>query len=273
MPKISPLSQVDPKAELADSVEIGPFCTVGPNVTIGPGTRLLSHVVVTGHTRLGRDNVLHANSVIGDAPQDLKYRGGPTRLEIGDKNSIREAVTIHVGTELGGGVTRIGSNNLLMVNSHIGHDAHFGDGCVIANNVTIAGHVVCGNNVAIMAFTGIHHYVTVGDFAYLAACCRIHHDVPPYVKVSDSDEIRGLNATGLRRAGISEPEIEQLDEAVRRLFYERSKPLSVALEEFNTGNGLPRRVRELVEAIHRRSQNPNGRHRENARPKSTVQQA
>jgi UDP-N-acetylglucosamine acyltransferase len=266
MPTISPLSQVHPKAELADDVVVGPFCLVGPDAVVGPGTRLLSHVVLVGHTRLGRNNILHPNCVVGGEPQDLKYRGGPTRLEIGDDNVIRECATLHVGTELGGGVTRLGNGNLIMVNAHLAHDCNFGNNCIVANNVAVAGHVVCGNSVAMMGHVGIHHYVTIGDFAYLGGGARIRHDVPPYVKVADDDEVRGLNTTGLRRAGLSDKEISELDEAVRRLFYGRDKPMAVVLEEFDTANGLPPRVRELIDFMRRRTSSRFGRHLETARP-------
>src|SRR5438105_13309735 len=118
MPKISPLALVDPNARLAEDVEVGPFCLIGPNVIIGPGCKLLSHVVVAGHTTIGRDNIFHPFAVIGGTPQDLKYQGGPMKLEIGNGNVIRESVTIHIGTETGGGITRVGDRNLLMINAH-----------------------------------------------------------------------------------------------------------------------------------------------------------
>jgi UDP-N-acetylglucosamine acyltransferase len=270
MPTISPLSQVHAKAQLADDVVVGPFCLLGPDVVIGPGTRLLSHVVVTGHTHIGRNNVLHPNCVVGGDPQDLKYRGGQTRLEIGDNNTIREGATLHVGTELGGGITRLGDGNLIMVNAHLAHDCNFGNNCILANNVAVAGHVVCGNSVAMMGHVGVHHYVTIGDFAYIAGASRIRRDVPPYVKVSDGDEIRGLNATGLRRAGLSDKEISELEEAVRRLYYTKEKAIALVLKEFDTTNGLPPRVRELVDFIRRSSENRYGRQLENARPDGIV---
>src|SRR5207244_8455428 len=122
MPKICPLSLVDRAAELADDVEVGPFCTVGPHVVLGAGTKLISHVVITGHTTVGAGNTFFPHAVIGTIPQDLKYRGGATRLVIGDGNTFRESVTVHIGTEKGGWVTRVGSHNLMMVNAHVGHD-------------------------------------------------------------------------------------------------------------------------------------------------------
>src|SRR5205814_7039657 len=131
MPKISPMAVVDKKAHLAEDVEVGPFCVIGPNVIIASGCKLLSHVVIDGNTIVGPDNLFHPFSTIGGAPQDLKYRGGPMKLEIGAGNVVRESVTIHIGTEAGGGITRVGDRNLFMVNAHIGHDAHIGSRCIL----------------------------------------------------------------------------------------------------------------------------------------------
>src|SRR5580658_6473657 len=263
MSKISPLSCIDPKASIGTDVEIGPFCTIGPEVVLGDGCRLISHVVITGRTRIGKNNVFHPNAVIGDTPQDRKYRNERTSLEIGDGNSIREGVTIHIGTGPDG-CTRVGNDNLLMANSHIGHDAQFADDCVLANNVMIAGHVVCASNVNLMGGAGVHHFVTIGEYSYVGGAARIHHDVPPYVKVDGADKVRGLNAVGLLRAGFSEEEIEELELACRRLFYKR-KPLARAMAECDTMNGLNPRVREMVEFLRRRGQSPNGRYLEGLR--------
>jgi UDP-N-acetylglucosamine acyltransferase len=264
MPKISPLSVVDPKAQLADDVEVGPFCVIGPDVVLGPGCKLLNHVTIIGHTTIGRDNVFFPNSVIGAAPQDKKYKGAPTRLEIGNGNQFRESVTIHIGTEKGGGVTRVGDNGLYMVNTHLGHDCQFGNNIITANNVMIAGHVVCGNNVAMMGGVGIHHFVTVGDFAYIGAFSRIHHDVPPFLKVDGADQIRGINAVGMRRAGFAEADIEDVEVAVRKLFY-KEKPLAVALQEFHLDNGVNPHVKGMIEFIQRRTQGRHGRYLESLR--------
>ncbi len=264
MPLISPHSCIDPKANIADDVEIGPFCCVGPDVVLGSGCKLLSHVVITGRTTIGKNNTFHPNSVVGGAPQDKKYRDDPTRLEIGDNNQIREGVTIHIGTSAGLGYTRIGSDNLLMANSHIGHDAQFGDDCILANNVMIAGHVVCGDHVNMMGGVGIHHFVTIGEYAYLGGAARIHHDVPPYVKVDGADQVRGLNTVGLRRAGFSQLDIDELEEACRRLFYRR-KPLARAMEEFDTVNGINPHIKKLVEFLRRRGCGKHGRYLESFR--------
>ena len=253
---------VDKNAHLAEDVEVGPFCAVGPNVVIGAGCRLLSHVVITGHTAIGKSNVLHPFCVLGDTPQDLKYRGGPTRLEIGNGNVIRESVTIHIGTETGGGVTRVGDNNLFMVNAHIGHDGNIGSHCIIANNVMLAGHVAIGDHASLMGGVGIHHFVTVGEYSYLAGCAQITHDVPPFVKVSDCDQIRGLNTVGLKRAGISDADIEALEQAARQLFSARAKPFSLALADFDTENGINPQVKRLVEFLRLRNVGRHGRYLE-----------
>ena len=184
---------------IADDVEIGPFCIVGPDVTLGPGSKLLGHVTIHGITSVGKNNIFHPNCVIGGTPQDLKYRGEPTRLEIGDENHIREAVTIHTGTDGGGGVTRVGNRNLLMVNVHVGHDVQIGDHCIIANNVMLAGHIMIGNHVVINGGAGVTAFTTIGDFSYAAAFAQINHDVPPYMKVSERDQVRSLNTVGLQR--------------------------------------------------------------------------
>jgi len=272
MSKISPFAAVDPRAELADDVEVGPFCVIGPNVCLHSGNRLLSHVVITGRTTVGKNNIFHPHAVIGGVPQDLKYRGEDTCLEIGERNVIREAVTIHIGTENGGkingdGVTRIGNENLLMVNCHIGHDAQFGNRCVLANNVMIAGHVVCGDNVSIMGAAGVHHLVTIGDFAYIAAEARVTHDVPPFVKVSDGDQVRGLNSVGLQRGGFKGPDIAEIDDAARQLFYSRDKEKSFAqvLAEFDTLNGINPHVKKMIEFLRRRDLGKHGRYLESLR--------
>ncbi len=261
MAKISPHAVVDPKAVLAEDVEVGPFCVIGPDVTIGSGCLLHNSVTVTGHTVIGRNNTFHPNSVIGGAPQDLKYRGAHTRLEIGDDNIFREAVTVHIGTEKGGGITRVGNSNLLMVNVHLGHDVQMGNNCILANNVMIAGHVTIGNGVAMMGGAGIHHFVTIGDYAYLGGYARVHHDVPPFCKVDGADTVRGLNSVGLRRAGFSDADIDELEQACRSLFY-REKPLAVVMAEYDSQNGLNPFVKKMIEFLRRRDTGRHGRYQE-----------
>jgi UDP-N-acetylglucosamine acyltransferase len=264
---ISPLAVVDKKAVIADDVEIGPFCVVGPDVTIGPGCRLHNHVTLMGPLVLGSNNVLYPNVVLGGAPQDRKYRGAPTRLEIGNSNILREAVTLHRGTEKGGGITRVGNNNYFMVNTHAGHDAQVGSNCTFANNVMIAGHVVIHDGVTMAGAVGIHHFVTVGELSFLGAFSRIRHDVPPFSKVDGGDVFRGINVVGLRRSGqFTQEDIEALEEACRQLFY-RDKPFAVAMAEFDTMNGLNRHVRRMIEFFHRRDLGKHGRYLEGKRGK------
>lgn len=264
-PKISPHAVVDEKAEIAEDVEIGPFCVIGPDVKIGPGCRLFNNVTILGHTTIGAKNVFFPNAVIGAPPQDLKYKGGNTRLEIGDGNTFREAATVHVGTEKGGGVTRVGSENLIMINAHLGHDVQLGTRCILSNNVMIAGHVIIGNNVAMMGLVGIHHFVTVGDYAYLGGAARIHHDVPPFVKVDGDDRIRALNTVGLRRAGFNEQDILALKNAVRKLWFGRQKTFSRVLADFDLMNGENPHVKQMVEFLRRRDAGKHGRYLEGLR--------
>jgi UDP-N-acetylglucosamine acyltransferase len=264
MPKISPHAVIDPKAEIAENVEVGPFCVIGPDVKLDSGCRLLNNVTILGNTTIGKDNVFFPNAVIGAAPQDKKFKGEMTQLVIGNANVFREAVTIHVGTENGGGMTRVGDNGLFMVNAHIGHDVLIGNGALISNNVMIAGHVVCENNVALMGGVGIHHFVTVGEGAYIAGYARIHCDVPPFCKVDGADIVRGLNKKGLERAGYSPADIEALDEAYRRLFAKR-KPMALAMAEFDLQNGVNPYVKQVIEFLQRRSIGKHGRYLETLR--------
>ena len=267
MPKISPLASVDPKARLADDVEVGPFCVVGPDVVLSEGTRLLSNAVVIGHTTLGKGNIVHPGVVLGSVPQDLKFKGEPTKLVVGDNNHFREHATVHIGTEKGGGLTSIGSNNLFMVNCHIGHDDQIGSRCILANNVMLAGHVVMGNNVILNGAVGVNAFVTIGDFAYIAGQARIHHDVPPFVKVSDDDRIRALNITGLKRAGFAEADIEALDEAARMIFFSRRMSFAQAVAQYDTMNGINAHVKSMIEFLRRRDAGRHGRYLESKRPK------
>ncbi|MGA3067188.1 MAG: acyl-ACP--UDP-N-acetylglucosamine O-acyltransferase [Tepidisphaeraceae bacterium] len=272
MANISPHSCVDPKAELAADVEVGPFCQIGPEVVLGRGCRLLGHVVITGRTKVGAGNVFHPNSALGGPPQDKKYAGEATGLEIGDGNDFREGVTVHVGTATGSGCTRIGDDNLLMANCHLGHDVQMGSHCVVANNVMIAGHVACGNYVHLMGGAGVHHFVTIGSYAFIGGAARIHHDVPPFVKVDGADKVRGLNSVGLQRAGFSQKDIDELEEACRRLFYRR-KPFAEAMGEFDTLNGINPHIKELVDFLRRRDQGKHGRYLERFRPEARANPA
>lgn len=266
MSKISPLAVIDPSAKLAPDVEVGPFCVVGPHVTLGARCRLIAHVSLLGRTTIGADNVFWPNCVLGGDPQDLKYKGEPTYLEIGNANQIREAVTIQTGTTGGGGVTRIGSNNLLMVNAHIGHDSTVGDRCVIANNVMLAGHVVMGDNVVMSAGAAAHHYVRIGSYVFIGAYSRIHMDIAPFVKIQD-DTVWDTNTLGLRRSGFGEGDIDAIEDAVRRLFISKKVPFAQAIAEFDTMNGINPHVKKLIGFLRERDMGKHGRYLEKFRGK------
>jgi UDP-N-acetylglucosamine acyltransferase len=222
MSRIHPTAVVDPKAELGRDVEIGPYCCVGPGVMLGDGCRLVAHVTLSGPSEFGPNNIFYPFVALGEAPQDLKYKGGPTRLVVGSHNVFREHVTAHRGTEVdrqSGGVTRIGDHNLFMIGVHIAHDAEIGNHVILSNHVQVAGHVRIEDQVAIGGVTGLHHFVTIGRLAFVAAMSRVGHDVPPYMMVGGYDQaVRGVNIEGLRRWGIAEASIEAIKAAGRLLY-------------------------------------------------------
>ncbi len=210
---------VAPDAILGEDVEIGPYCVIGPGVEIGMRTRLGAHAAIHCHTRVGVDNVIHAFASIGDAPQDKKYRGEPTRLEIGDRNVIREFVTLNRGTTKDRGVTTIGHDNLFMSYSHVAHDCIVGDQCVLANCSTLGGHVVLGDWVIMGGFAGVHQFCKVGAHAFLANNAAVTRDVPPYVMaVGGPAKPHSINAEGLKRRGFSPQQIRNLRNAYRTLY-------------------------------------------------------
>ena len=269
LPKVSPHAVIDKKAEIAENVEIGPFCVIGPEVKIDTGCRLLNNVTVHGRTTIGADNVFFPNAVIGAAPQDKKFKGSQTRLEIGSRNVFREAVTVHAGTEAGGGITRVGNDGLYMVNVHVGHDAQIGNHVVFSNNVMIAGHVLCEDFVWLAGGVGVHHFVTLGRNSFVGAYSRIHHDVPPFCKVDGSDRVRGLNKNGLQRTGFQPEDITALSDCCRNLFSKR-KPFAIAMAEYDLTNGINPYVAQLIEFLRRRDIGRHGRHMESLRVKAPV---
>jgi len=210
---------VDPNATLADGVEIGPFCLVGPDVTLGEGVVLHSHVVVTGHTSIGAGTKIFPFASIGHAPQDLKYAGEPSRLEIGDNNTIREHVTMNPGTKGGDMLTSVGNNCLFMAGSHIAHDCRIGDGVIMANNATLGGHVTIGDYAILGGLTAVHQFVRVGAHAMIGGMSGITSDVIPYGTVFGAHaSLSGLNLIGLRRRGFEREEIDTLRQAFDLLF-------------------------------------------------------
>jgi UDP-N-acetylglucosamine acyltransferase len=221
---------VAPDAILGEGVEIGPYGLVGPGVEIGARTRIGSHAAVHCHTRIGEDNVIHSYASVGDAPQDKKYAGEPTRLVIGDRNVIREFVTLNRGTTQDRGVTTIGNDNLFMSYAHVAHDCVVGNQCVLANSATLGGHVVLGDWVIMGGFAAIHQFCKVGAHAFLANNAAVTRDVPPYVMaIGGPAKPHSINAEGLKRRGFSPPQIRNLRNAYRTL-YRSGLRLEEALE-------------------------------------------
>lgn len=219
MTKVHPTAIVDPRAELAHDVEVGPYCVVGAGVNIGNGTKLQSHVVIQGRTTLGEGNVIFPFASVGSAPQDLKYKGEPSELIIGNGNTIREYVSLNPGTSGGGMVTRVGDQNLLMMYCHIAHDCIVGNRNVVANGATLGGHVAIEDYVIVGGLVGIHQFVRIGTGAILGAGSMVSMDVPPYCNATgDRAELRGLNLEGLKRRGLDPSTISAIRKAYRIAF-------------------------------------------------------
>ena len=206
-------------ARVPASCCVGPYCTVGPDVALGEDCRLVSHVVVDGHTTLGARNIVYPFASLGCSPQDLKYAGEPTRLEMGDDNTVRESVTISRGTVGGGGVTRVGSGCLMMTLTHIGHDSQIGDGCILANGATLAGHVTVEDYAVVGAMCPVHQYCRIGRYSYIGGGTTITQDVLPYslTSIERNNHAYGLNKVGLERRGFTPAEIKALRQAYRLL--------------------------------------------------------
>lgn len=216
---IDPRAAVDPAAELADDVTIGPFAVVGPQVRISAGTVVGAHAVIQGPTRIGRDNQIHAFASVGTDPQDKKYAGEKSRLEIGDGNTIREFVTINRGTAGGGGVTRIGDDNWIMAYVHIAHDCLIGSHTIFANNATLAGHVAVQDHAILGGFTLVHQFCRLGAHCFTAMGSAINRDVPPFVMVAGHMATpRGINTEGLRRRGFSSQRLAAIRRAYKTLY-------------------------------------------------------
>ena len=220
---IHPSAIVAPGAVVPDSCTIGPFSTIGPEVVLGEACTLVSHVVLDGRTRIGAGNRIFPFTSIGVAPQDLKYSGEATETEIGDNNTIRECVTVSRGTAKGGGITRIGSDNLLMAYVHIGHDSAVGSHCILANAATLAGHVIIEDYASVGAFSPVHQFCTVGQYAFIGGGTIVTQDVLPFSLTSSKRENRafGINKVGLVRRGFSPERLNTLQKAFRLLLSSR----------------------------------------------------
>jgi len=216
---IHPTAIIAEGAVVPQSCTVGPYCTVGPHVVLGEECELVSHVVLDGHTTMGRRNKVYSFACLGISPQDLKYKNEPTRLAIGDENVIREYVTISRGTAGGGGTTRVGDGCLIMAYVHIGHDSKIGDGCILANGATLAGHVTVEEYAVVGALNPVHQFCTIGRYAYIGGGTTITQDVLPYSLTSVRRENRafGLNKIGLERRGFTPDELKQLRAAYKLL--------------------------------------------------------
>jgi len=249
--QIHPTAMVSPEVELAEGVQIGPYAVIGERVVIGQGTWVGPHAVIEGPTVIGKNNRIKGQSAIGTPPQDLKYKGEETFLEIGDENTIREFVTINRGTAGGGRRTTIGSHNLLMTGVHVAHDCHIGQQTILANSATLAGHVEIGNFSTIGAFSGVHQFCRVGLHAFIGGYSVLTRDALPFVKTVGSRNqagIYGINSVGLGRRGFSKERIKALNQAYRWLF-RKGLSLSEARQNIEDGGPLTEDVAVLLDFI------------------------
>ncbi|MFK7937850.1 MAG: acyl-ACP--UDP-N-acetylglucosamine O-acyltransferase [Roseovarius sp.] len=248
---IHPSAVVEDGAQIGQGVQIGPFCHIGPEVQLANGVQLKSHVVISGQTSVGEDTVIYPFSCIGEVPQDLKFKGEKTRLQIGARNRIREHVTMNTGTEGGGGVTIVGDDGLFMAGCHVAHDARVGNRVIIVNNAALAGHCVLEDDVIIGGLSGVHQWVRIGQGAIIGAVTMVTNDVIPYGLVqAPRGELDGLNLVGLKRRGVARSDITALRAAFQMLaqgegaFQDRARRLGEETDsayvrqivEFVTGN-------------------------------------
>jgi UDP-N-acetylglucosamine acyltransferase len=248
---IHPTAIVAPGAEIHPSCEIGPYAIVGPKVRMGPGNVVGAHAVVEGVTTLGAGNRIFAHAVVGAPPQDLKYRGEDTRLELGDGNMVREFASIHTGTVGGGGVTRLASQCLIMASAHVAHDVHLGDRCIVATFCALAGHVEAEDGAIFGGVSAVQQFTRIGRLAYVGGVTGVNMDVAPYLMVSGPRaEVMGINVVGLQRAGFGEEQIGRVKAAYRIVF--RSKlPLQEALAQVKAEMGTHPEIAHWVKFIER----------------------
>jgi len=262
--KIHPTAVIAAGAELGEDVTIGPYSVIGRHVRIHDGTRIGPQVVIDGVTTIGRDNQILGQANVGGAPQDLTYEDEPTHVEIGDRNTIREFVTINRGTMKGGGLTKVGSDCLFMACSHVAHDCVLGDSVMLGNNVLLAGHVAVDDGAIVNGAAAAHQFVTVGRNSYVGGLTRVIQDVPPFMILEGHPaRVRKVNIIGLERSGVSFEEIGALRAAFRRLF-RSGEPRGRVVRELEESSPGPC-VLELVQALRRTEQGAKGRYRESLR--------
>ena len=245
---IHPTAIVSPKAQLGSDVEIGPYCVINDHVTIGDRCRLHAHVVIDGHCTIGSDNEFFPFTAIGQKTQDLKYKGEPTALFIGDRNTFRECATIHRGTteEI---PTTIGSDNNFLCYTHVAHDCTVGNHCIFSNNATLAGHATVEDHVIIAGLSGVHQFCRVGAHAMIGGLAKITKDIPPFLIVDGNPAaLRGLNLVGLQRRGFSEDTIRGLKQAYKALFLKKDTNLAKQVEAFkdHEANAIPEVAQTLA---------------------------
>ena len=246
---------IDPKAKISSDVTIGPYCVIGPNVEIGKKSIIQSHVSILGNTKIGEKNNIYPFVSIGNDPQDLKFKGEQTKLEIGDNNKIREYVTINKGTNGGGGLTKIGNNCLFMVSSHIAHDCLVEDNVILANNVPLGGHAHIEKNVIIGGNSAVQQFTRVGKFAMIGGMCGVTKDVIPYGIVHGNRSVlQGLNLIGLRRRSIPNKEILTLSEAYKEIF--KNENLTENLKNLDTNLKKNKLVKDVVEFLEKDKKRP-----------------
>ena len=246
---IDPRAVVSPEARLAADVTVGPFSVIGPQVEIGPRTSIGPHAVINGPTAIGADNRIFQFASLGDAPQDKKYRGEPTRLVIGDRNVFREFCTVNRGTTHDAGVTRIGDDNLLMACAHVAHDCTVGSNVVFANGAVLGGHVEIGDWVILGGLSAVHQFAKVGAHAFLAGGSMVRKDVPPYLMVAgDPAAPHAVNAEGLKRRGFSEEQIRAIRDAYR-IIYRSDLRLPEALARLEPEAAVRPEIRAFVDFI------------------------
>ena len=246
---------IDPKAKISSNVKIGPYSIIGPNVEIGDKTIIHSHVSIVGNTTIGKENIIYPFASIGNDPQDLKFNGEKTRLKIGNKNKIREYVTINPGTINGGSETIIGNNCLLMISSHVAHDCMVGNNVIIANNVPLGGHAIIEDNVVIGGNSAVQQFTRIGKMAMIGGMTGVLHDVIPYgLSTGNRNSLQGLNLIGLRRAKFENKDILGLSEAYKNIF--ATKNISENISQLNGSfqkNPLVKNVIEFITKVKKRS--------------------
>lgn len=249
MTTIHPTAIVHPRAELADGVEVGAYSIIGEHVRIGQGTVVGPHVVITGHTAMGERNRVFQFSSLGEVNQDLKYRGEETRLKIGDGNTIREFVTMQIGTVTGRSETTVGDRNLFMVYSHIAHDCEIGSDCILANCATLAGHIRIDDGAIIGGLVGIHQFCRIGGMAIVGGCSKVVQDIPPFMLADGHPaRVRGINIEGLRRKKFTPAAVREL-KAAHKIIYHSALNLSRAIERLTAEYGSSECVMAIVKFL------------------------